>query len=535
MKVNLPLTGRERLVDPAHPIVTKTDLKGIITYANRAFIDIGGFDESELIGHSHNVVRHPDMPPEAFADLWETIKAGLPWRGLVKNRSKNGDHYWVEAYVTPLTEHGRIIGYMSVRSAPQRSEVEQAEALYRAIREKRAQLPSILAHARKRPDVLVRGGIGMAAGLLLLALSGLWPDLAWGWRAALALPGLALCGLSGLWSWLRFRRVLTSMQDGFVALAEGRLDQPVQNGEGGLLGDLLRRQEALRIRLRSIIADVVSAGGHTHSSAESLQQEMNLLATRSSEQVEGLRQISGNMELIGQAVAEVALLAGQSLKDADSTREVAVSGNETMAAAASAAERTVSVVNESRQAIEQLNEAMVSIRAMTSQIHEIAEQTNLLALNASIEAARAGESGRGFAVVADEVRKLAERTSQTTDGITRTVERIAAITVQASGSMDATEDEVGKVSREIGQSASQLAELIETARNASAQARQIAEQMAQKSAAVQEVAVALEQLNGIAQGNLDTTQTVKNSSDHLALTASDLSKLTRDFRKWQSG
>ena len=112
MKVNLPVTQHEVFLDPARPIVTKTDLKGQITYANRAFIDISGFHEDELLGFSHNIVRHPDMPPEAFADLWDTLKAGRPWRGLVKNRSKTGDFYWVEAYVSPITENGQTIGYM---------------------------------------------------------------------------------------------------------------------------------------------------------------------------------------------------------------------------------------------------------------------------------------------------------------------------------------------------------------------------------------------------------------------------------------
>jgi aerotaxis receptor len=118
MKINLPVTTNELMVDPVNPIVTKTDVKGSITYANRAFIEISGFTEAELLGKNHNIVRHPDMPPSAFADLWDTVKTGKPWRGIVKNRAKNGDFYWVEAYVTPITEHGRIVGYMSVRSRP---------------------------------------------------------------------------------------------------------------------------------------------------------------------------------------------------------------------------------------------------------------------------------------------------------------------------------------------------------------------------------------------------------------------------------
>ena len=90
------------------PSSARPTARAWITYVNRAFIEVSGYEEDELLGKNHNIVRHPDMPPEGFADLWACIKAGIPWRGLVKNRCKNGDFYWVEAYVTPITEDGTI-------------------------------------------------------------------------------------------------------------------------------------------------------------------------------------------------------------------------------------------------------------------------------------------------------------------------------------------------------------------------------------------------------------------------------------------
>lgn len=107
MRNNLPVTQNEVFLDSKHPIVTKTDLKGIITYANSSFLEISGFSTEELIGKSHNIVRHPDMPPEAFDDLWHIIKTNESWKGIVKNRTKNGDFYWVEAHVTPIFEDGK--------------------------------------------------------------------------------------------------------------------------------------------------------------------------------------------------------------------------------------------------------------------------------------------------------------------------------------------------------------------------------------------------------------------------------------------
>ncbi len=96
----------------------------------------------ELIGKSHNIVRHPDMPPQAFKWLWDTLKSERPWRGMVKNRCKNGDHYWVRATIAPIIENGAIVGYVSVRRAPTREQVAEAEALYRDLEQSGAQVLS---------------------------------------------------------------------------------------------------------------------------------------------------------------------------------------------------------------------------------------------------------------------------------------------------------------------------------------------------------------------------------------------------------
>jgi methyl-accepting chemotaxis protein/aerotaxis receptor len=138
MRVNMPVTGTEKVLQDGDVIVSKTDTKGLITYINKTFCDISGFSEEELLGAPQNIVRHPDMPPEAFKDLWDTIQAGKSWKGLVKNRCKNGDHYWVEANANPIWESGQIVGYMSLRTKASREQIEFAENLYRKIREGRA-------------------------------------------------------------------------------------------------------------------------------------------------------------------------------------------------------------------------------------------------------------------------------------------------------------------------------------------------------------------------------------------------------------
>jgi aerotaxis receptor len=139
MRINEPVSQHEFLY-PAHATpVSVTDPKGRITYCNQDFIELSGFQREELLGQPHNLVRHPDMPEEAFRDMWATVQAGLPWTGLVKNRRKNGDHYWVRANATPMLDGQRITGFLSVRTAPGREEIEAAERLYARMREEARQ------------------------------------------------------------------------------------------------------------------------------------------------------------------------------------------------------------------------------------------------------------------------------------------------------------------------------------------------------------------------------------------------------------
>jgi len=134
MRSNLPVTNIEHTLHDADTIVSKTDLRGNITYVNQSFINISGFSEAELIGAPQNIVRHPDMPTEAFADFWNTLRSGRAWTGMVKNRCKNGDHYWVEANASPLIEDRKIVGYASIRTKASRVQIQAAETAYRAIK-----------------------------------------------------------------------------------------------------------------------------------------------------------------------------------------------------------------------------------------------------------------------------------------------------------------------------------------------------------------------------------------------------------------
>lgn len=190
MRLNEPVTTCEVAFPEGQTLVSRTDAHGRIVFVNKAFTDISGFSHDELIGAPHNIVRHPDMPPEAFQNLWSTIKAGRPWEGLVKNRTKNGDFYWVRANVTPVVEDGQVTGYISIRSKANQAKIVEAEAAYARLR------------TRKRAGVTLHDG-ELRGSRLLGWLGSAWQSVAG--RLALgsavgiaALLTVAWLGISGM-------------------------------------------------------------------------------------------------------------------------------------------------------------------------------------------------------------------------------------------------------------------------------------------------------------------------------------------------
>jgi aerotaxis receptor len=156
MRKNLPVTNVETILPDKQFIYSRTDLKGVITEANQAFCDVSGYTREEMVGQPHNMVRHPDMPEAAFKDMWADLKIGRPWRGIVKNRRKDGGFYWVVANASPVRENGQIVGYQSVRSRPSREEIEAATAAYEKINRGNTALIIIHGHAVYKDSALVK-------------------------------------------------------------------------------------------------------------------------------------------------------------------------------------------------------------------------------------------------------------------------------------------------------------------------------------------------------------------------------------------
>lgn len=253
MKTNLPITDTEIKIPEGDFIVSTTDLKGRITSINRVFIEISGFTEEELIGRSHNIVRHPDMPPAAFQNLWDTVKADKPWTGLVKNRCKNGDYYWVVANVTPIREEGATVGYLSVRTKPDQSQIDQASALYKKINSGSAKLVEGQgAWASKLKELSVKSLLFINAGILfsLFSLS-IFAAHSYGENALMmSLGGCALFVIAS--SWFFYRHMCKPLDDAICTLqqlATGKFDEWIETDRDDEFGKLLQNIKTVQLRI----------------------------------------------------------------------------------------------------------------------------------------------------------------------------------------------------------------------------------------------------------------------------------------------
>jgi aerotaxis receptor len=412
MRTNLPVTHQEFVIPEGVTLVSTTDLQSRITYCNPAFVAVSGFEREELIGQPHNLVRHPDMPTEAFRDMWATLASGSPWSALVKNRRKNGDHYWVVANATPVMENGQAVGYMSVRTKPTRQQVQDAEALYARMRSETASgQPSIALHHGR----VVRTGL---VGRLQLAL-----QLTLGKRIAMSSIGLASVGLilgeyaasHGTAAYvgagavllviaalaamrLRSQILQPLMQSvGFAnQMAAGDLSARFKGESRGEFGELSRALNQLNVNLQAVVSDVRHEVEGVQVASNEIAAGNSDLSSRTESQASSLEETAASMEQLTSTVQQ----------SANSSREASV-----------LSQRSASVAREGNDAMNQVVATMEDISKSSRRIGEIigvidgiAFQTNILALNAAVEAARAGEQGRGFAVVAGEVRSLAQRT-----------------------------------------------------------------------------------------------------------------------------
>lgn len=537
MKINTPVTNIEQPFPRGKYIVSRTDLKGSITYVNDTFVEISGFGRDELIGKNHNVIRHPDMPPAAFRNLWDTVKSGRPWRGLVKNRCANGDHYWVEALVVPVRQDSQTIGYMSVRTEPTRQQVADAEKLYAGIKTSGAALPLPSAWmqiplATKLTALvvwLIVAQVLAAAASPIGQLLGLSQAVVGVILPVLGLSGI-LAGIALLFMQKQMMTIVGRIIGRLDNIAQGDLTDAIPLHRVDELGRLNDSLVTMQTHLKAMMAEIAEMADQVGANADDVSRRMAVTRETAEAQSSSATRISAAVQQLSVSVDEVSASAKRAVDAVGESGVFLESAAERMDESRAASVTVVNTVSQAGTTMTELFQSIFAIGRITQAIKEIAEQTNLLALNAAIEAARAGESGRGFAVVADEVRKLAANAETQTREISGSVAEIQRITQLAVSGMETAGTHVATTEAALDRAHQGLDEVRRQGESVVGYAHHIAERTHEQLAASQEISSQIADIASGLHGTSETITDVGREAEQMREASNRLRELIRYFR-----
>jgi aerotaxis receptor len=517
MQNNLPVTQREQDYPEGLTLVSTTDAQGRITHCNAAFVEVSGFSYDELLGQPHNIVRHPDMPPEAYKDMWSTVGHGRPWSGVVKNRCKNGDHYWVLANVTPVLENGKPVAYMSVRLKPTREQVQDAQALYERIATEREQpRKTVRLHAggvrrvgwRDLPFMVFRLTLSQRFGVALAMLYAIVAAPGWLGIFGRPLGVLEAFLLAGgmLWFGTWFHHSVARRLDECTAVAgqiagcnlSGRIDHDPRHP----LGKLVRNVWLANLNMQAIVDDVRTEVRGMTSAAGEIAQGNRDLSSRTEQQSASVQVTASAMEQISASVRETAAGAQKVEHTSQAAQTVAGRGD-------AAVRDLVTTMHTIEQSSRRVGEVIQVIEG-------IAFQTNILALNAAVESARAGEHGKGFAVVAQEVRGLAHRAS------------VAAKEIRAL--IGESVRQVGDGTQRVRTAEAVIADVVGSVQQVSELVRSITSATVEQSHGVNEINEAITSIDQATQQNAALAEQASAACDMLETRAGTLVRAVQIFR-----
>ncbi|ANE73878.1 methyl-accepting chemotaxis protein [Dickeya solani] len=514
MRNNQPVTQREYVFDKDATLMSVTDVNSHIVYANDAFIQVSGFEPDEIDGQPHNFVRHPDMPVEAFRDMWQTLKHQEPWTALVKNRRKNGDHYWVRANAVPIVRQGRTTGYMSVRTQPSRQEVDEAEKLYQTMRNEgknlklhrgvlfRAGLTGLFSRLKLiSMRWRLRGLIMLAALISYVAFWTIHGDFDSDFYISSAfITGMMLL-LDGLLEWQLIKPIEMVKQQA-LNIATGNANTIDYENRADEIGTIQRAIGQLGLMFRWLVDDISTQVLNIRSASDELASGSEDMSDHAERTAANVQQTAAAMNEINTTVQTNTTTTSEASQQAATACDAAISGGR--------------VIGEMEKTMDSIVASSEKIAGITSIIDNIAFQTNILALNAAVEAARAGEQGKGFAVVAGEVRNLAQRSASAANEIKQLIEssveqvRYGSTHVRDAG--DSTQNIVARVN-----SVSQLIS-------------HIADSTKEQTIGLSEIGRAVEELEQITQKNASQVNACAQASDQLKLQAHRLEQALHVFR-----
>lgn len=521
MRKNMPVTGRQIELPQNANILSTTNTQSHITYVNPDFIEISGFEEHELIKQPHNIVRHPDMPPAAFEHMWATLKKGRSWMGMVKNRCKNGDHYWVSAYVTPIQKNGTVVEYQSVRTKPEAGHERAAELLYEKLRNNSTHRLS-----RFRPGIQHKVLLAIvAATLAAFSIASLFTNISLS-GAALAIMLSILFSYAGIYLTLAPLRKLATVAAG---IADNPISQLLYTGRSDEIGQI---DFALRMRQAetgAVIGRIGDASRLLKKFSDDLVAEIDNSNTMTGHQQTETEQIATAVNQMVASIQEVARNAQNAATAAEHADQETNKGQQLVTAASEAITVLENEITQATSVINQLETNSTDISKVLDVIRGIADQTNLLALNAAIEAARAGEQGRGFAVVADEVRSLAARTQQSTADIQDMITVLQDAAKSAVAVMERSNNQTRATVDQAQQAAEALTGIGQRVNEITDMNMQIAGAVEEQSMVSEEINRSIVRIQDTSEKNVQSGQTNRSRAHDVSQLTGSLHELAVQF------
>ena len=518
----MPVTGVEKNFSASQNILSTTNLKGSITYINKDFLDISGFDEEELVGKNHNVVRHPEMPSAAFKDLWADIKNGKSWMGIVKNRCKNGDHYWVDAYVTPIRENGQTVEYQSVRSKPEQKHVERAEKLYKQLNE--GKTPSVLKPCKLSFFQQTVIGIGFAF-IVSTLITSLIADVD-------IISALMILGLGMVFSTVGLSFLLRPVSiavDKAKSVVGNPLTRYIYTGRDDDAGYLLAAMKMLESETGGIVGRISDSSKKLLVKADQLTTTMATTAQGVNQQHTETNQVANAMNEMTATIQDVASNAHKTATAAADSSVESSSGLSVVQDTMKTIELLADEVVKATAVIKGVGEDSNEISSIVGVIRGISEQTNLLALNAAIEAARAGEQGRGFAVVADEVRTLATRTNEATQEIQTMIEKLQRGSTEAAEVMEHSRTQASKSVEQASEAVASLNKISDSINTINDMSTNIATAVEQQSAVSEEINQSIITIRDISDNTMEGARLSEEATKRMVDMVTGLEVLAGEF------
>ncbi|MGY3947581.1 methyl-accepting chemotaxis protein [Aeromonas allosaccharophila] len=501
-------------------LISTTDPASHITYANQHFCDVAGYGAAEMEGLPHNLVRHPDMPKAAFADMWQRLRQGKSWMGLVKNRAKSGQFYWVNAYVTPiLNAQKEIVEYQSVRTKPAASDVAWAEQLYGLLRSGKA-LPW-LSRLHIEPGQLT---LWLSIATLLTTLIAFATgNLCWLLPTALLLLAQATHG----WRLQQRLAHLLTLADQDKGT---RLCQVLYTRRRDTLAAVELALRMKQAELKAVVGRSADTNQQILQAAEDDRGNIQTIDTHLQQQRAHSEQLATAITELSHSIRDVAHSAHEASNLVTEVQQVSAEGLQALATTQSSVNQLHQELDANHAVLAQLTSDSQKISGILEVISQIADQTNLLALNAAIEAARAGEQGRGFAVVADEVRALAQKTRASTSEIHEMIQALQQTTRQLSDGMTQGAQTSVRCQQHAGTTADVLTQINRMLGQVTRTSDEIAQAVSQQADVTATLDEGVHQIHQLASHTADNSRQALDGITLLVERLQDLSRLINQFR-----